>query len=315
MIIPLLLLTALIIAAVPAQSQMLSDRELGDLVRNYMEETRQKGDGAWPPTNMDSRLDKRKLVMLLKPYLNDANCNVRYGAVMRLGQYGDKDVVLIVATALKDPATQVREEAVDSLGSLRARLPRGDFDQYHRELVPLLLEMGRRVEASSAPAIRLLGKLGAVETIPDLKDLKQRIASTHNLEKMPALDYKIVRGACTAVLAGWGDREAREEIVARLRSPNVKDCVSAIRQAEYVGRDIGAELRPLLDDTRQTPGRSFRSDEIRVRVCDEALAAIVGIYGLKPSFSVVLGANTGPFDSAQIAEIKKLLEAELTKSP
>ncbi|MBI5397774.1 MAG: HEAT repeat domain-containing protein [Verrucomicrobia bacterium] len=311
----ILLVGALLASTSSAQVRPYTEKETQLIIRNHMESIRRGGTGyvfdgtdpaeitrrgSIPGSIAALRLDRKITGPLLVRYLGDMNERVRSEAILRLGEYGDRAIVMRLAWQLDAYNQDVRREACSALCGIDLR----ELEPHKKELVPCLLKFARRVEGGFNAALELVGKLGAVSAIPEIKSLRQL-----------ALNDKLC-DAPVRVLAKLGDEDARKEIVALLCSTNISDRVKGIKQSAYVGRQMLTELVPLLDDKSIARRDRMMIDPeppdpekhiIIVRICDLAADAVVRVCELEGRIT-----PSGTQDSA-IEEVKQLIKPELQK--
>ena len=291
-----------------AQQRPFTDQETQDIIRRHMEDLREGGVGTLPYLNGDPRLDRKKVSSLLIPYLSDPNEDIRYSAASFLGSYGDREAVMPLGRALEDNNRGVRRAATQALCHIGLE----ELQPHRDHLIPFLLREGGRVEgAMSAAAIELLGNLRAATVIPEIKKLRDSLASTVTTRADKKQLIALVEDACTRALAKLGDSGSRLEVINLLRSPSVAERVKGIRHASYLGREICSELVPLLDDKRDAIPGGSTWEPIYLRVCDLALqAAVVGL-ALKTDFLPTRGGVALRFKDAQIEEVRRLIKVDL----
>jgi HEAT repeat protein len=179
---------------------------------------------------------------LISRMLNDADENVRREALRALSALGAKQSGAEIARLLSDPSEQVRNDAADVLGQLKS-------GEGTTALLQALNDPSERVRGE---AIASLGEVGAVESLPYLRDLYQRDQGRNSIRLVMAM-------------RALGDEQPYRQEIQRLSGTalsgnNTEARRQAIRTLSWLARD---EAKDVLTRALQDPDESIRREAER----------------------------------------------------
>lgn len=247
------------------------------------------------------------VVALLGPYLDDANEAVRREAVALLATIGGEGSLELLAKALADRSTDVRERAAAAL-----------YERYDVATLTENAAVGRAVVASLAldnpPAavILLASYFPSDDTERGLVALRDRKPGTQ--VKLFAWSAPVATSLVAKLsLAHLGSPEAQANLVqaaAKATPAEAEFFLAALREAD--SSRVLLALSRFLDDTREAATLVSSAPEIRRRICDLAVDAFVERLDLDHSFE---RSKLARYDAGQIAEVRKRVAEAVPDRP
>jgi HEAT repeat protein len=242
----------------------------------------------------------------LKPYVVDANENVRRETVSLLSVIGGEAAIPLLATALTDSSAEVSERAAFAF-----------YEHFDPDDVVANGEAAKSILTSinaGRPVAATLVLAGYIQREATQAALRKFIES-------PESDYLTslrsdaspvsARLAAHLALARLGDRQAMSMIAHSIENADVDQWLFLLGAV----RDINAPrilhaLKSALDDERETSAGIPSHAAPKRRICDEAVNALVERLELKTSFSL---STTARYTQQQRAEVRRLIDELLPK--
>lgn len=243
-----------------------------------------------------SSLDKSSVRYLVK-YLDDEDVRVRKWTIKALRNINHESVVTSISTMLQHPVHDTAVTAIEALEKFDVQF----LAMHADEINPVLIEYANKLTAKSHIAVNILGLIGDDTLIPEIKNINEEVGRKDTIPKL--IKFK-VHHSCIQALARFNDEAAIEEIIQNLQSNDTSLISTGIRQIEYVGKPLGVNLIPLLDDVRECDEKYiYRS--FKLLVCDMAVNAIESIY--KPSLSFEFKKDRHHYTQEEINEVRTWL--------
>lgn len=247
------------------------------------------------------------LVPLLTNYLSDKDDSVRREAVSLLICVAGPAALPLLVTALTDSTAEIRERA--------ARALYGKYD------VPTLVAQpgleNRLLKSVDNPeliaaSVLLLAYFPSEEStnaLTKLRDLRPvQAVKLHESSTPIPLDL-----VAKVALARHGSLEDQQAVLQAFASPAVSHAeflLGALREID--SSTLLREFSKFLDDTREASTLVHSAPNLRPRLCDLAVNALVTRLELTVSFAV---SEYRHYEAAERDEVRRLLEQAVPKSP
>jgi len=213
--------------------------------------------------NYDARETARKLGKVALPTLlkrfQTKSTRERAIVLRCLAEVKEDEAIRVLVRALQDDEPEVWNTALVLL---------------HTAHSPVAIKpLTELLSQSPHPLIRgeiarILGRMGAVSTLPAIKDQAQKESNPGAAQKMDL------------AIAKFEDGPARWRLLERLKNLDRKVRYQAIGDLEFVNdQKLITELLPLLNDETQVVNVGLEQWPVWHRVCDRALEAVVTLSG------------------------------------
>lgn len=247
------------------------------------------------------------LVLLLTNYLSDKDDAVRREAVSLLSCVAGPAALPLLITALNDSAAEIRERAARAL-----------YEKY--DVPTLVAEPGleksllQSVNTPEPPAasVLLLAYFPSAEStnaLTKLRDLRPvQAIKLHDWSTPIPLDL-----VAKVALARHGSLEDQQSVIQAFASPAVSHAeflLAALREID--SSTLLREFSKFLDDTREASTLMHSAPNLRPRLCDLAVNALVKRLELKVSFAI--GAYRH-YQAVERDEVRRLFEQAVPRSP